>query len=79
MIPDKSVWHKQEVDITLKVPENKIIHLDEKMVKIIKNIENTSDMWDGDMGGKYWIMKPVGLELTQRKPALVETSEKQKK
>ena len=79
MIPDKSVWHKQEVDITLKVPENKVIHLDEKMVKIIKNIENTSNMWDGDMGGKYWIMKPDGLELTQRKPALVETSEKQKK
>jgi len=79
MLPDKSVWHKQEVDIVLKVPENKVVFLDDKMIKIIHDIKNTSNMWDGDMGGKYWIMKSEGLELTQRKPALVETPKKLKK
>ena len=79
MLPDKSVWHKQEVDITLKVPENKIIFLNNEMVKIIHDLKNTSNMWDGDMIGKYWIMKPEGLELTQRKPAPVETPKKLKK
>ena len=79
MLPDKSVWHKQEVDITLKVPENKTIFLNNEMVKIIHDIKNTSNMWDGDMIGKYWIMKPEGLELTQRKPAPVETPKKSKK
>lgn len=79
MLPDKSVWHKQEVDITLKVPENKTIFLNDEMVKIIHDIKNTSNMWDGDMIGKYWIMKPEGLELTQKKPAPVETPKKMKK
>jgi len=79
MLPDKSVWHKQEIDIVLKVPENKTIYLSNEMVKIIHDIKNTSNMWDGDMVGKYWKMTPEGLELTQRKPALVETSKKLKK
>ena len=74
MLPDKSIWHKQEIDIVLKVPENKTIYLSNEMIKIIHDIKNTSNMWDGDMGGKYWTMKPEGLELTQRKPAPIETS-----
>jgi phage shock protein PspC (stress-responsive transcriptional regulator) len=79
MLPDKSVWHKQEIDIVLKVPEKKTIYLSNEIVKIIHDIKNTSNMWDGDMVGKYWIMTPEGLELTQRKPAPVETLKKQKK
>src|ERR1035437_10125200 len=79
MLPDKSVWHKQEVSITLKVPENKTIYLDGKMVKIIHDIKNTSNMWDGDMVGKYWTMKSDELELTQRKQAPVSTLKKLKK
>ena len=79
MLPEKSLWHKQEVNIVLKVPENKTIYLSDEMVKIIHDIKNTSNMWDGDMVGKYWIMKPEGLELTQRKQAPVETTKKLKK
>ena len=78
VLPDKAVWHKQEVDIVLKVPENKTIFLSEEMVKILHDIKNTSDMWDGDMGGKYWTMKPEGLELVQRKQATTETSKNNK-
>jgi phage shock protein PspC (stress-responsive transcriptional regulator) len=46
MLPDKSVWHKQEIDLILKVPENKTIYLYKEMVKIIHDIKNTSNMWD---------------------------------
>ena len=79
IMPDKSVWHKQEVEITLKVPENKTVFLNNDMVKIINDIKNTSDMWDGDMGGKYWTMKSEGLELAQKKQPMAETPKKSKK
>jgi hypothetical protein len=36
------------------------------MVKIIKDIENVSNTWDGDMVGKTWVMKPEGLTLKEK-------------
>jgi phage shock protein PspC (stress-responsive transcriptional regulator) len=54
-------WRDQEVDITVKVPEGKTVYLGDDMVKIIHDIENVSNTWDGDMVGKYWEMKPEGL------------------
>jgi phage shock protein PspC (stress-responsive transcriptional regulator) len=79
MLPDKAVWRMQEIEITLKVPENKTIYLSNEMVKILHDIQNTSEMWDGDMGGKYWTMKSNGLELTQRKQAPVVVEPKKNK
>jgi len=60
-IGDDSKWRGQEVDIKVKVPEGKAIFLGDDMVKIIHDIENVSNTWDGDMVGKYWVMKPEGL------------------
>jgi len=79
MLPDKSVWRNQQVEIILKVPENKTIYMSDEIVRIIHDIKNTSDTWDGDMGGKYWTMKPAGLELTMRKQAPVNEPKKNKK
>ena len=79
MLPDNAVWHSQQIGITLKVPENKTIYLNDDMVKIIHDIQNTSDMWDGDMGGKYWTMKPNGLELAQKKQTPAALPKKIKK
>ena len=79
MLPEKSVWRNQQIEITLKVPENKTIYLSEDIVKIIHDIKNTSDTWDGEMGGKYWTMKPNGLELTQRKQVPVAVTPKKNK
>ncbi len=58
-------WRGQEVEITVKVPEGKAVYLDDDMVKIIHDIENVSNTWDGDMVGKTWIMKPEGLTLKE--------------
>jgi phage shock protein PspC (stress-responsive transcriptional regulator) len=58
-----SKWRDQEVELTLKVPEGKAIHLSEEMIDIIYDIENVSNTWDNDMVGKTWEMKPEGLTL----------------
>ncbi len=60
-----SKWRNQEVEITLKVPEGKAIHLEDDMIEIIYDIENVSNTWDGDMVGKTWVMKPEGLTLKE--------------
>ena len=58
-------WQDQEVDITIKVPEGKAIYLGDNMVKIIHDIENVSNTWDGDMVSKYWVMEPEGLKMKE--------------
>lgn len=58
-------WRGQEVEITIKVPEGKAIYLDEDIIKIIHDIENTSNTWDGDMVGKTWVMTEDGLTLKE--------------
>ncbi|MGQ8337433.1 PspC domain-containing protein [Sunxiuqinia sp. A32] len=65
-LEDGSRWLDQEVDITLKVPEGKSIYLGDKLVKIIYDIENVSNTWDGDMVGKYWKMTDLGLEEVEK-------------
>lgn len=79
MIPSQSSWHSQEVNILLKVPVNKTVYLSNDLVKIIHDIKNKSNTWDGDMVGKYWTMKPDGLEMAQRKPAQLQINKKPKK
>jgi phage shock protein PspC (stress-responsive transcriptional regulator) len=58
-------YRGQQVDITIKVPEGKSVYLSDDMVKIIHDIENVSNTWDGDMVGKTWEMKPDGLTLKE--------------
>jgi uncharacterized membrane protein len=58
-------YRGQQVDITIKVPEGKAVFLTDDMVKIIHDIENVSNTWDGDMVGKTWVMKPEGLTLKE--------------
>lgn len=63
VLDENGKWRDQQVDITVKVPEGKAIYLGDKMVKIIHDIENVSNTWDGDMVGKYWEMMPDGLTM----------------
>ncbi len=56
-------WRDQEVHITLKVPVERVIFFNERMVDIIYDVDNISNTWDGDMIGKYWVMKPEGLSM----------------
>jgi phage shock protein PspC (stress-responsive transcriptional regulator) len=62
-LKDNAKWREQEVTMILKVPEGKSVYLDKKMTSIIYDIENTENMWDGDMVGKTWTMTADGLAL----------------
>ena len=64
-LKDNAKWRQQEVSMILKVPEGKSIYLNEKMKSIISDIENTENMWVGDMVGKTWTMTANGLALKQ--------------
>jgi phage shock protein PspC (stress-responsive transcriptional regulator) len=60
-LPVGDKWRNQKLQITLKVPEGKIVYLDKSIDAIIHDIENVSNTWDGDMLGKKWVMKKEGL------------------
>jgi hypothetical protein len=65
ILEEQSKWRGQDVDITVKIPEGKAVYLDDDMVKIIHDIENTSNTWDGDMVGKIWVMTEDGLTMKE--------------
>ena len=56
-------WRSQEMRIVLKIPEGKVVFLNDNLLPIIHDIENTTNTWDGDMTNEYWQMKPEGLTL----------------
>ena len=43
----------------------KTVYLGEEMIKIIHDIENVSNTWDGDMVEKFWEMTPEGLTMKE--------------
>lgn len=55
-------WRKQDVELTLKVPEGKVIYLGKNTEHIIYDIQNTTNTIDEDMAGKYWQMTAGGLK-----------------
>ncbi len=62
-LPEGERWRAPEVRLNLKLPIGKVICLDEDLVEIINDIDNTTDTYDSDMAGKKWIMKEEGLTL----------------
>ena len=65
-LPTDSKWRNQKLHVTIKVPEGKVIYLDDSMGKIIHDIENTTDTWDYDMLDLKWIMTKDGLSLLEK-------------
>ena len=72
MLKENARWRDQEVFLTLKVPEGKSVYLNQKMVSIIDDIENTENMWDDDMVGKAWTMTADGLSLKKETPLTIK-------
>jgi hypothetical protein len=60
---ERGKWRSQGIDVTLNIPEGKIVFINENLLPVIRNIDNTSNTWEGDMVGKYWVMKHEGLTL----------------
>ena len=72
LLKDDARWRDQEVYLTLKVPEGKSVYLNQKMTSIIADIQNTENMWDGDMVGKTWTMTADGLSLKKEIPLTIK-------
>jgi hypothetical protein len=62
MLSRKNRYRNQQIQLVLKVPVGKSVHLSNEMGDIIYDIQNVTNTWDGDMLGKTWTMTPKGLE-----------------
>ncbi len=60
-IPEDELWRTQEVELELLLPVGYTIFLSDEMMRIIYDIDNTTNTYDGDMVGRRWIMTPKGL------------------
>lgn len=67
LIENQAKWRNQEVQLTVRVPEGKSVHLAENLHQLHFDFENINNIWDKDMAGKTWIMTPEGLSLKQQK------------
>lgn len=61
---DKKV-RDQRLDIELKIPVGKIIHIGEDINNIAWHIDNIQGFGSHEMSGKYWIMTDNGLSLLE--------------
>jgi len=64
--PKSDLIRRQQVEITLQIPEGKVVYLGKGTRRIIYDIQNNYDVHDRDMEGHYWIMKETGLQETWR-------------
>lgn len=62
ILPANVKFRNQKVKMIVKVPLGKSIFLDEKTKKIIYDIKNVTNTYDGDMAGHTWTMTERGLE-----------------
>lgn len=60
-IPEDELWRTQDVELELLIPVGYTIYLSDDMMRIIYDIDNTTNTYDGDMVGRRWIMTPDGL------------------
>lgn len=60
-IPEDELWRTQDVELELLIPVGYTIYLSDEMMRIIYDIDNTTNTYDSEMVGRRWIMTPDGL------------------
>jgi len=65
-IPDADKWRAQDVELELQIPVGTTILLTEEMERIIYDIKNVTDTYDGHMVGRRWKMTEKGLACVDR-------------
>lgn len=61
-------FRAQQVKISLKIPEQQKVHIDESMESLLYDVDNILEAWDHDMDGYTWIMKKNGLDCLNCPP-----------
>ena len=64
-IGSQSKWRDQDVQITVKVPKGKMVHMGENLDQLHFDFDNINNIWDQEMTGKTWVMTPEGLSLKE--------------
>ena len=62
LLPGKAKFRDQKMQLVLKVPVGKSIHLGEETDNVFYDIRNVTNTYDGDMVGHIWTMTERGLE-----------------
>lgn len=65
-LPVGEKWKLQELTITLMVPENYKIHIDQSMEDIMNPHQPISDYWPSEMTNKKWVMKEETLKELEK-------------
>jgi len=64
-IGNQAKWRKQEVQITVKIPNGKLVQLGKDLDQLHFDFDNVNNIWSGEMTGKTWTMTPEGLSLKE--------------
>ena len=74
----KNVFRDQDLQVTLYVPENQVVYLDESTRSFLRYIKTTHDMYRGDMPGHHFKMTQEGLDCLDCKEDFWRTEEDEK-
>jgi uncharacterized membrane protein len=67
--PRSDRFRNQRVKIEVRVPYGKSVHFTENLDRVIYDVKNTTNTYDGDMVGKTWTMINEGLTCLGCDPA----------
>ncbi len=70
----KNIWKREEVYLTLFIPEGTTIFFENSSKRFLYEVENTDDIYDRDMSGHHFKMTSKGLECIDCKSSKKETS-----
>ena len=59
--PGNDKFRNQEIEVLIKMPKNKTIYFDNNVKHLLYDVDNTNEIYDADMVGKYWKMTENGL------------------
>jgi hypothetical protein len=63
LLGESQKWRNQEVEIIIRVPEGKGVYISEDSDRLLDDVDNVTNTWDREMGGKTWVMLPEGLTM----------------
>jgi len=72
----KNIFKDQQIDITVYLPTNSIIYLDETTRSFLDDVDNIQDIHDNDMPKQFYKMTENGLECLDCDPDIFGNSYK---
>ena len=70
----KNIFKDQQIDVTVYLPINSVIYLDQTTRSFLDDIDNVQDIHDKDMPKHYYKMTDVGLECLDCDPNIYGNS-----